>query len=416
MRHLLISLLAADEAVQQMRKKKNQSTTTTQTTTTTSSSSSSTSGCTGSPVTDVPPEPAPTDDSGESGDDGDSSDFTAMSDFANSSLVSNSAQVRGFNVCGNTLTAPAYDSWHGPTSTTPNTYTPWFSYRYTWLPCGTWTWSMVKTPGVIDNRAYATEHVYELQLTNIFLNWLGTQDEALAHIQSQPVPPPPNAGDPPLTDAQRWCGFTITPFLTNNPAWAPANVYPGAATPALRLQSLMTGGSPPVDRSEFMYVEKEMNQRKENLFSGKNVGVQTSAQNALGKLADMMNVVKYLRDSTARINFKIVSNRVHQFYQDLDTICAQPATAGQGPCAVGFNSWADKYDLWQLTYLNARQAQWFANRDTLVARARALLPAPGPNQLTVAAQKIFNDRLDAAILPGDVLSDEALSWSDGFEI
>lgn len=180
----------------------------------------------------IPSVPRP-DDAEDSEDNG---DFAPFSNQMKRSLFRRGS--RKFSICNNALRAPAYDSRH---RTKINLYEPFYSYTYTLRTClGKWGRDLKKSAKQLrDRNRYATEHVCELQLTVVFLTWVGTQSEVLQYIRAQPTVPPP-ASEGPYTAAELWCNVFVTQLLTNVPQWSPPGTF-GATTPGMALANQMSG-------------------------------------------------------------------------------------------------------------------------------------------------------------------------------
>ena len=96
------------------------------------------------------------------------------------SLEHRATTDREIEICQATVQVPPYNSWNG--AGIGNAYSSYYSYKYSNAKpgsCVKYDFDIVSSSTQPDNKGYATEHVYEIQLINLFLNWMKDNNAAL---------------------------------------------------------------------------------------------------------------------------------------------------------------------------------------------------------------------------------------------
>lgn len=271
-------------------------------------------------------------------------------------------------ICGNTLYAPDYYSWNAAGQ--GNIYTNYYSYKYLNPGCGKYDWTLV-TPQQKLRTAYATEHVYELQMLNLFITYMGTQNSQLEDW---------------LNGRDVCSGIIQRLLFMKGGSWTTVGFNGGVGTngdgvnpgtrPVDELVGEMSGGlGQPGDRSdEMMYLDTTLNGFKAKLFTPGSSLPSPSSQTYTARLeavAQLSAVYLYLNDPTVRNVFKTVSLRVYNFWVKIDTACAA-ATAGICKIGPGF-SWAKSYELFEIKFLGGMDDKALTYRNTHVTAAMDLI-------------------------------------------
>jgi hypothetical protein len=131
---------------------------------------------------------------------------------------------RTIPLCGENFLAPDYLSYNAAGS--GNIYKPYFSYKYkNPNTCASYSWQIISSDTKPDNKDYATEHVYELQLINIFFEWMSKNDAGIK--------------DRLKNGKVDMCSGVIRPLLIPTTQWTNAKFGAGG--------SMTTVGSRPID-------------------------------------------------------------------------------------------------------------------------------------------------------------------------
>ncbi|CAF9922352.1 hypothetical protein IMSHALPRED_005666 [Imshaugia aleurites] len=211
------------------------------------------------------------------------------------------AATRDVQICGQSFSAPSYNSYSG--SGIGNTYSPYYSYAFQLPRCSTYSWALTQGSTAPDNAAYATEHIYELQLIAIFLRWLLANNASLQAYLA--------AGN-----NRNICANVINQlFFGQGQAWtvttfgAGGNIKTPGSRPIDELMSQMSGGT---RTSELVYLETHLNGLKAQLFSGSTPSTKTLATAQLALVGETSALYLYLTSPHISSIFTAVSNRAWQ--------------------------------------------------------------------------------------------------------
>ena len=254
--------------------------------------------------------------------------------------------------------------------------------------CSTYNWALTQGATAPDNLAYATEHIYELQLIALFLRWLSTNNASLkAYLAVNNRNICANFINQILFgQGQQWTVLTFG---------AGGSIKTPGSRPIDELMSQMSGGT---RSNELVYLETHLNGMKAQLFGGKTPSSMTMATAALALVGESSAVYLYLQDPNVSAIFKAVSNRVKTFYAKLDTACGR---GGRGPCAAGVQ-WAASYQTWQAQYLQQIDAGWQAWMNAQVAGAVSqITPKTSGSAMWQALLNALNTQKSSGLLSGD---------------
>ena len=155
--------------------------------------------------------------------------------------------TRDSAICGAFFSAPSYYSYNG--AGIGNTYNPYYSYFFGLPRCSTYSWALTQRPTASDDKSYAAEHIYELQLNAIFLRWLANNN---ADLQAYLA-----------VNNRNICTNFLNQILSGEgPQWtlttfgAGGNIRTPRSRPLDELLGQMSGGA---RANELVFIDKELN-------------------------------------------------------------------------------------------------------------------------------------------------------------
>ncbi|KAK4040406.1 hypothetical protein C8A01DRAFT_35548 [Parachaetomium inaequale] len=315
------------------------------------------------------------------------------------SLAARDNAARSIPICGEEFAVPKYASYSS--NGKGNTYKPYYSYKYQDPSrCASYKFELVQGETKRDQRRYATEHIYELQLVNHFLEWMQHNDAAIVNQLSKPSKKKPI----------NMCSAVIRPLLVPTRQWSNVRFGPGTgvmttrgARPIDDLLSRLSGGTK--HSAELVYLEEKLNGMKAKLFRGGQT-VSPDGQTYPDKLAVVARaavVYQYLNDEAVYGVFRSVSGRMRQFYERMDAASAK----GNNALAKKIK-WADGYRQWEREFLEANDAKWRAWKNGLLDEVLAELASTRSPALIQLRASIQEQRAQGT---GD-LSDELFRASN----
>ncbi|KAH8894610.1 hypothetical protein GQ53DRAFT_820976 [Thozetella sp. PMI_491] len=289
---------------------------------------------------------------------------------------------RTVNICNLPFDAPDYESWHAKTVTNPNPVNPYSAYfTFQWKSPEKTCKPMNLQLEVITNKAnlratdtFATEHVYELQLADIFLQWAVENDPVIRAASTAK-----GAAQP---DYSLFCSRIFKPVFQDTNKW-PSTIKFAQRAAVEYLMAQFSGGWA---ADEMVYLQTDINSKKAQWAAYNRVSNYPLWQDELRELAISSNLYQYLRHADIVAIFHRVSNRMRSFYVELDAAIASATAQGQIGAAAGIK-FADAYDKWVPHYFKDIDARWENYRLAAVARVRQGIAATKQ----IAIQKIATD-------------------------
>lgn len=260
--------------------------------------------------------------------------------------------------CGRLFDVPNYQSW---SSTRNNPYSPFYNY-YSSSKCGSWSFNLVSSntatlpaappSSSYPSNAYATEHVYEIQQIDIFLQYA---------LNNVPVFQQLYNGNGPA-----FCrGFGSQLYSTRQ--FANGNVYNYNISPAQQIYNALEGGTG--DTTEFVYLEDRLNNRKAKFFSLQSPRGLDDYQDELAAVSRTAAIAQYLQTNNVASIYHRVSDRVRQAFITFGQAC-NDTSAQTAYRRFGNIDWAGTYDAWESSYLD--QVQTRISNDVTAGVALAL--------------------------------------------
>ncbi|KAK4223441.1 hypothetical protein QBC38DRAFT_447334, partial [Podospora fimiseda] len=277
---------------------------------------------------------------------------------------------RDVTLCQKSYDAPFYSSWHS--NGLGNTYRPFYSYQWD-LPsqtCTSYSFSLIKSAlAQPDDKEYATEHIYELQLVRNFLTWMLDNDPGIKSWLS-------------ASNKRNICSGVYNKYLIPTQQWHLSNIKWGTAQ-----GSSTTKGSRPMDdlisqfsggtsnSNEMVYLESKINGIKALYFGGKTPNIDTLWREKLVSLARASLMFEYLADDTVKTTYKAVSNRMLDFWTRMDE-AAKPRAVTSKPAKD--IKWAEGYKKWEKQFLEGQDRDWQAWKNTMLDSVEVELAAARP--------------------------------------
>lgn len=339
------------------------------------SSSSGCPACVECADSTIAPGPSPTPDdpfpqwtlTGGDDDGGNASTRKTKKRFPHS--LERRATDRDIEICQATVQVPPYNSWNG--AGVGNSYSSFYSYKYSNAKpgsCVKYDFDIVTSATQPDTKDYATEHIYEIQLINIFLNWMATKNAELQVFlaaKNNKQPPPKNPANICNSLFNQLLFGQSSPWTTTK-FGANGAIGTVGSRPIDELVSQLSGNARP---TEMVYLEDGLNGLKAQLFGNKTPSSFTLLVDKLAILARSAMLYGYLESEEISSIFQAVSTRMKTFYAKLDTACAGKTT---GPCGAKIQ-WADSYQTWQAEYLEQIDANWKAWKNGQLDQATTML-------------------------------------------
>ncbi|KAK4506951.1 hypothetical protein PRZ48_000684 [Zasmidium cellare] len=287
--------------------------------------------------------------------------------------------------CGRLFDVPNYRSW---SSTGNNPYTPFYNY-YSSSRCGSWSFNLVSSgtsalpaappDSSYPSQAYATEHVYEIQQIDIFLQYALSNVPVFQQLYND--------------NGTAFCqGFGSQ--LYSRVQFANSNVYNYNISPAQQIYNSLEGGTG--DTTEFVYLENRMNNRKAKFFSLQSPSGFTNYQDELAAISRSATIAQYLQNGNVASIYHRVSDRVRQAFITFGQAC-NDTSAQQRYRRFGNIDWAGTYDAWESSYLDQVQQRLTSDVTLGVKAARALIDAQRKNGRTPLVEQQRLAKLDAHV-------------------
>ena len=346
------------------------------------SSSSGCPACVACADSTIPPGPSPTPDdpfpqwtlTGGDDDGGNASTRKTRRRFPRP--LERRVSDREIEICQATVQVPAYNSWNG--AGVGNNYGMYYSYSYSNTApgsCVKYNFDLLPSATQPDTKDYATEHVYEIQLINIFLGWMeanNAQLKAFLAAKNNKNPPPKNPANI-CNNLFNQLLFGMGSPWTTTTFGAGGNIGTVGSRPVDELVSQLSSNARP---NEMVYLEERLNGMKAQLFGNKTPSIQTQLVDKLAILARSAMVYGYLETKEISDIFQAVSTRMRTFYAKLDTACTGKTT---GPCGAKIQ-WKASYQTWQAQYLEQIDQNWIDWKDGQLKQVQNMLSTQYPGQ------------------------------------
>jgi hypothetical protein len=279
-------------------------------------------------------------------------------------LVRRLERYREISICGEKSSdwyAPPYESWH-KTPPPQNPYSPYFTHIQ--FGCGsTIGWRLQVSDNGVAKKNYGTEHVYELQLLDWFLWYVGWNHPASKRAypdKQEDTESGKTAEQLSIIRASRFCDSIKKKLLvpgtwTNYRFFADPmenNHLPIIKRLVEQMSSHERDAANPT-RRELMYLNNELNNLKMQLFGFKIPSQRNRLDEKINLLAKMSSLFEYLNDDRVAYAWARVSRRVLLFYSSLDEAQAQ------GNWGLGSQiAWAQSYTEWEAKALRHLAERW----------------------------------------------------------
>ncbi|KAJ4287358.1 hypothetical protein N0V90_012756 [Kalmusia sp. IMI 367209] len=293
-----------------------------------------------------------------------------------------------FDVAGS---APDFESYHSnPAEARMNPYPYYYTHTFSAssLCNHRLRFDFTKATGPSSRRSdYATEHIYELQLLNQFILWLGWHSDAVADYYGLPTEQQANdmLSTGRMTEQERQAfGNERTEKLCKevkskllkasnwpNDFWYKSDHTKPVIHALLERLSSHAGDleflnrvPPSPDNTEFVYLDAPTNGLKAKLFQLQTPTIKHGYVNKLEILARASSLFAYLNEAHVVRVWGAVSDRVHKFYQEMDKV-----KTSRSNWVLGKINWADEYVRWEDTFLRAaerRYRDWFVGELNMV--------------------------------------------------
>lgn len=219
---------------------------------------------------------------------------------------------------------------------------------------------------------YATEHIYELQLLNQFLLWLGWNDDNVARELGLPTNSETKAN---MNEAEheryghlrkdQFCSRhlqrnLLTDYFTHqrwteHPFGLPTKTEKVINALLREMSSDARDQAASTQDKEFVYLDSTINGLKTTLLQRNTPTTLNNWEDKLEKLAAASSLFTYLgSDPVARI-WGRVSWRVHGFYKKMDNVKTEQARIWPLGRTI---QWADSYAHWEQEFLKDAERLW----------------------------------------------------------
>ncbi|KAK4188240.1 hypothetical protein QBC35DRAFT_207734 [Podospora australis] len=302
---------------------------------------------------------------------------------------------RDFTVCGITATAPIYTGWSETAEKSRN----WKKYGYSMNDqCPNYRWGLLdgaNAPTKKRGKAvkYATEHIYEIFLIREFFLWRLYQDDIKKFTLAE------HKTDKP-------CLPIFAPLFIKPPTWAPQH-YAGPKPLLQRLADQLSGDH---RNDELVYLDQTLNNLKHKVLAESSFLPYHDYKKNLVRAARLNLVQLYMRDQHVSDVWKKVSERIYQFYVNLDNAMASSTAPAIVDISTKLGSlkWAYDYRRWEKEHLEKVAKNVNTSITTYLTSAKAQIKAAG------SAQNSQLKALEAEILAREGPTD-TIARGRGFE-